>query len=277
MNVRPLYILLMLMLSSCSGVVKRPEALAIKKVAIVSLYSNQSVYNVGKEGGGALNFITLSAFSDTKKSPENALLIPDVGSYKLVTYSLYTFEEELGKIKGWQIVPTIKVVNAPAFKSFALKFSPNTSRMVASDDESLSLKWQTPRGMPSVTTADIKDNKEVFLKEINKMAEELDLDAVVVIQLDFAYAPDHSSPDGKEDLTDAYASVATSIKVINRRGALAVATPEASSDSGERFISDGRASFVGKQMIFNDEVENMFKNAIQKCAVNLREKINKEL
>ncbi|MDZ4662988.1 MAG: hypothetical protein SGJ18_15355 [Pseudomonadota bacterium] len=277
MNRNPLYILLVLLLSSCSGVVKKPEALEIKKVAIVSLYSNQSVYNVGKDGGGALNFISFPTFSSHKPPSDSALLIPEMGSYKLVTYSLYTFEEELGKIKGWQIVPTVKVVNALAFKSFALKFSPDASRVIASDTSSLSLKWQTPRGMPPVTTADIKEHKELFLKEINKMSEELDLDAVIVIQLDFAYAPDHSTPDGKEDVTDAYASVATSIKVINRRGTLAIVTPDASSESGERFISDGRASFVGKQMIFNDEVENLFKNAIQKCAVNLRDKINKEL
>ena len=86
-----------LLLSSCAGVVKKPEGLEIKKVAIVSLYSNQSVYNVGKDGGGALNFISLQSFSGAKPKEKNALLIPELGSFRLVTYSLYTFEEELGK------------------------------------------------------------------------------------------------------------------------------------------------------------------------------------
>lgn len=271
--------LMILILSSCSGIVKKPEAKEIKKVAIISLYSNQSVYNVGSENtsGGALNFISLSPFGNQKSQAKNALMMPEMGSYKLVTYSLYTFEEELGKIRGWQIVPTVKVVNAMAFKSFASKFSPSATRMLASESNSLALKWQTPRGMPPVTAADLKENKDIFLGEVNKMADELNLDAVILLQLDFAYSPDHSTADGKDDLTDAYASVATSIKVINRRGTLAIATPEANGESGERFISDGRASFVGKQMIFNDEVEKLFKNAIQKSAVSLRDKINKEL
>ncbi len=268
--------LVIFFLAGCTGIVKKPEALQIRKVAIISIFSNQDVYNVGQDQDGPLSFISIPYF--TKAQPQgNSLSLPQTGSFKLVTFSLNTFEEELSKIKGWQIVPSIKVINSQTYRTFASRFKSPIDREIASQVGSIVNQWQTPEGMLPVTSVDIKDKKEALVAEINRIADDLGLDAVVLIQLDFGYSPDHATPDRKEDTADAYASVASSIKVINRHGKFAISTPDPDKSSGERFTSEGRASFIGKELIFNDEVENLFKNAIQKSAVDLRQKINKEL
>ncbi|OQW48943.1 MAG: hypothetical protein A4S09_13335 [Proteobacteria bacterium SG_bin7] len=264
---RKLFFGLLLLTNACSGIVKKPDVFNIKKLAIVGIQTNQGIYSTGEIDRG-FTFFSFPVFLG-KGAVEPLMLpqIPATGGFRLVDFGLNTFEEELGKIRGWQVVPAIKVVGSPAYKEFSKTIQNIPGRSVASE---LISNWYSPQGMTPIGDQN-KVLKKDTMKEIQKIASQLGLDAVVFVDMDLAYAPDHSINMG------AFASVASSLKVIAKTGAIVVSTPEVKNGSGERYFSDTSSPGLGKQLVFNDEIEAMYKAAIQKSAASLREKINKEL
>lgn len=258
---------LFLLTTACSGIVKKPDVFSIKKLAIVGIQSNQGIYNTGEVDKG-FGFFSFPVFSGKKIEPLDLPQIPATGGFRLVDYGLNTFEEELGKIHGWQVVPAIKVVGSPAYKEFSRGLQTVPERSIASEILS---RWYSPQGMIPIGDQTKVLKKSEAMKEIQKVAASLGLDAVVFVDMDLAYAPDHSIATG------AFASVASSLKVIAKTGTTVVSTPEVKNGSGERYFSDTSSPGLGKQLVFNDEIEAMYKSAIQKSAASLREKINKEL
>lgn len=261
------YLVFVFLVCGCSGIVKKPEVFNVKRVAIISLQSNQGVYNI-REASGGNSFFSIPYISKTNLPAEPSYL-PETSGYRLVDFSLNTFEEELSKIKGWQIVPSIKVINSAQYKVFGRSIQFQPTRSIAT--EAATKKWFTPQGMWPIS-----NSRSELVKEISKMANDLNIDAVALVTLDFAYSPDHASANNL-GASGSFASVATSIQIITKSGGTVVTTPDVSRGNGERFSSDISSPLLGKQMTFNDEVETMFKSAIQKSAINLREKINKEL
>jgi hypothetical protein len=257
---------LLLLTTACSGIVKKPEVFTIKKLAIVGMQTNQGIYNIGEVDKG-FSFFSLPGFS-RKNDKSNLPQIPETGGFRLVDYGLNTFEEELAKIKGWQVVPAIKVVGSPAYKEYARAIQNTPERTIASEILS---QWYSPQGMTPIGDQTKIFKRNEAMKEIQKVSEKLGLDAVVFVNMDLAYAPDNSINTG------AFASVASSLKVIAKTGTIVVSTPEVTNGSGERYFSDTSSPGLGKQLVFNDEIEAMYKSAIQKSAASLRDKINKEL
>ncbi len=265
---RKLFFSLFLLTTACSGIVKKPEVFNIKKLAIVGIQSNQGIYNIGEANKG-FSFFSFPVFSGKSiVEPLDLPQIPTTGGFRLVDYGLNAFEEELGKIRGWQVVPAIKVVGSAAYREFSKALQGGVERSIASE---LISRWYSPQGMTPIGDQSTILKKNEAMKEIQKIAATLGLDAVVFVDMDLAYAPDHSINMG------AFASVASSLKVIAKTGTIVVSTPEVKNGSGERYFSDMSSPGLGKQLVFNDEIEAMYKAAIQKSAASLREKINKEL
>ncbi len=269
---RNLIFSLFLLTAACSGIVKKPDVFNVKKLAIIGIQSNQGIYNTGEVDKG-FSFFSLPVISGKVAESQNLPHIPETGGFRLVDYGLNTFEEELSKIKGWQVVPAIKVVGSPAYKEFSRLLHYSSGRSIASD---LLSRWYAPAGMVPIGDQSSAIKRGISMKEIQKITEALGLDAVVFVDMDLAYAPDHSV--GREKGSQGcYASVASSLKIVAKSGAVVVSTPDVTNGSGERHFSDNSSTDLGKQLVFNDEIEAMYKTAIQKSAVSLREKINKEL
>lgn len=264
--------LILPVLTACSGIVKKPDVLNVKKIAIVGIQSNQGIYNTGEVDRG-FSFFSLPVFSGRPAAFGDLPHIPEIGGFRLVDFGLNAFEEELGKIKNWQVVPAIKVVGSTAYKEFSRVVAGVPERSIAS---TILGRWYAPQGMIPVgdQASTIKHAESV--KEIQKLAGALGLDAVVFVDMDLAYAPDHSISSDKEG-QGCFASVASSLKIVAKSGTLVVSTPEVKNGSGERHFSDTSSPALGKQLVFNDEIEAMYKTAIQKSAASLRDKINKEL
>lgn len=259
---------LFLLTAACSGIVKKPEIFSVKKLAIVGIQFNQGIYNTG-DIDKSFSFFSFPVFSGRAKVELLELpQIPATGGFRLVDYGLNTFEEELGKIRGWQVVPAIKVVGSAAYKEFIRALHNGPERSIASEIIS---RWYSPQGMIPIGDQNNVLKKSKAMKEIQKIAGSLGLDAVVFVDMDLAYAPDHSINMG------AFASVASSLKVVAKTGTIVVSTPEVKHGSGERYFSDTSSPGLGQQLVFNDEIEAMYKAAIQKSAASLRDKINKEL
>lgn len=269
---RSISVLLLYVISlGCTGIVKKPEVFHLKKIAVLNIKANQGLYNISESLSGGFFSFSYSKNADNEKMI--SLSIPQPGGYRLADYGLYAFEEELAKIKGWQMVPAIKIVNSPGYQKLSRKIFRSPDRVTASEAIS---KWFSPQGMVPVSDpGSVLSNSEA-ISALKDFMEASELDGVAFVNMDLAYAPDHTSTGSKE-LQGAYASVGSSIKIVAKSGNIVVSTPEVSQGAGDRQFSDRSSPLLGLQLIYGDEVESMYKAAIQKSAVALREKINKEL
>lgn len=258
--------------TACTGIVKKPDVFGVKKIAIIGIQSNQGIYNTGEVDKG-FSFFSLPVFSGKTLDISNLPHIPETGGFRLVDYGLNAFEEELSKIKNWQVVPAIKIVGSSPYKEFSKAVSGSPERSIASE---ILGRWYSPQGMIPIGDQSKTIKRSESMKEIQKLSRALGLDAVVFVDMDLAYAPDHSV-NRDRDIQGCFASVASSLKIVAKTGTIVVSTPEVKNGSGERHFSDTSSPALGKQLVFNDEIEAMYKTAIQKSAASLREKINKEL
>jgi hypothetical protein len=254
-----------LLLSACAGGsmirVTKPEIDGVKKLAIVSVYSNSELYNVG--GGGQLTALVSMI---AKKSGNKGLALSGT---KLVDHALDAFTAELGKVKGWVVLPSQAMLESPAYKAFAESFTASQSGAAGAVT---GFAYSAPKGMITANMVNLKSSPQ-YLQQFGKLCSDLNVDAVAVIHLDVAYAP-YTAVMGSGT---AKASVAADVKVINREGKFVAMTPDIEKGKGMRLLSDDKAGMVADELVYSDAVEKMFLEAVSKNAVYYAEELNKQL
>lgn len=252
-------------LSACAGGsmvrVAKPEIDGVKKLAVVSVYSNSELYNVG--GGGQL---TALASMIAKKSGNKGLALSGT---KLVDHALEAFTAELGKVKGWAVIPPQAMMESPEYKAFAENFTASQPKAAGAIT---GFVFSAPQGMITANMVNSRTSQQ-YLQQFGKLCGDLNVDAVAVIQLDMAYAP-YAAVMGSGT---AKASVAADVKVINRDGKFVATTPDIMKGKGMRLMSDKKAGLVADELVYSGTVEEMFLDAISKNAAYYGAEINKTL
>ena len=114
---------------------------------------------------------------------------------------------------------------------------------------------------------DVLDRLKSFMAAQN-------LDGVVIIHLDIAY--DASIAVGGTGTANA--SVGTNLQIINRDGEVAADTANYKNAATYfRKRSDGSTAMVAGEILYNEPVEKLFLDSIQKDAAFIRETINEQI
>jgi len=255
-------------LSGCANIVRKPEVDVVKKVAIISVYTNSTINKVGgggKNGGGA-HLLSKLAGKEDGSTPS--------ARTRIAQYALDTYTKELGRVAGWQIVSADTVVASSAYKDMGkLPGEAGQNRALASVAGALTtLQQATFVTPPKMWAIQMKDGETKHADSMTKLCKSLGVDAVAVVQLDLGY----ESSFALGGTGTAKASVASSMKMFTREGKYAVAFPEIQPGQGSRYESDDTAMMLGGNISI-DNNEKIFQQAINKAAYATRETIVKEL
>jgi hypothetical protein len=251
--------------TGCATVVRKPEVNVVKKVAIVSVYADQTLKKVdgkGQNGGGA-NFLAKAAGVE---DPDQDKRI------QLMQYALETFRKELGQVPDWSVVSDDQILtNAfyqelEKFKSEGGAGSGILAAAVGAMSTLHQAKWTTPPKMYALELTEKDASDAERLNKLKELCEKLQVDAVATVHLDLGYE-DGIAAFGQGQ---AKASVAGSMKVVTREGKMAVVFPDLAKAPSKRYISDNGALMLNGRLFLNEDAQAMYKDAIAKTAVGMR-------
>jgi hypothetical protein len=249
-----------------TSMVKRPEADIVKEIAIVSVYSNPKVKNLGGDGNsvteeaaGWASWLGVSG-NNAKKEPNAVDKMLDFGGTRFVEHGYKELKQALNGVKGWKVVDKSEYINKKPMQEFVhMVHNRNRDRMGA-------LKGIT--GNMYTTVAGLAeypfDQKDKDGQQFAKLAKDLGVDSVAILQLDVAYDPS-TAIGGTGTAT---ASVGTALHLYNRKG------KEAVRSGIVRFDSEETTAMINGSILFSDPVERMFKDSITKSAHFYKKKIN---
>lgn len=267
----PLFAAITLLLSSCASIVRHPEVDPVKKIAIVSLYSNQTILKVGGGGsvGGGADFLKKAIGTKDEDNSDNSNRV------RLAKYALDKYREVLNKVPGWEVIPNETVVALAEYQKLG-EVPEAGAKLSKAIDFAVRLqqaKYNTPPKMWAIQLSE-KDRNSAQVEKLAKLCAKLGVDAVAVVDLDLAYEAGFFSIGGNGA---AKASVASSVKVLNRDGKFAVVFPDIAPAAGTRFTSERPVTMIGGKLLMMGEVEKAFHEAIDKAALNTIEVIKEGL
>lgn len=285
MNARllSLFMVAFVMVGCASPMVKKPAANGVKKIALVSVYSNIEVYDVktGNKKGAALAMLKQVVKGSNDISDEHV---------QIATHALKSFSEHLDTSQ-WKIVKPATIIKSPAYKSFRKEMKQDgwLSRLATAS-------VATPPGMVYIPFESVageknkvqlgQDPTQKAKDRLAKLAKELNVDAVAVAYVDLAYKRGMFSFSGTGLLSSirgsATPSVSSAVVAVNRKGEIAIQTPHLVKGGGTRteaedkvpLISDGGATFSGEK---GQEAIAGFAKTMDKSVETLRKQMNKEL
>ena len=263
--------LLIIGLTSCTSIVKKPDINNVKKVALVSVYGNQNIREL-KQSGWARKSEVVTGFNDEQRQ-------------KVAQLALNYYEAKLKEMGNWKVMPVQQMLTSAKF-SAAIKELRAVKDVSGKkiDEKSLTGKlgnfltnvaemgYLTPAGMHPLPITDENRNDRV-IKSLVKLAKDLDVDAVAVVHIDLAYTGGTFSLGGTGT---AVATVASSIKLVDKNGVVVVDYPDV-TDKTKRFESETSSGMLQGKLIFNAKLETMLKEAIIASADNLVTEIKKEM
>ncbi|MFH1283023.1 MAG: hypothetical protein ABII27_05105 [bacterium] len=289
-----LCIVLAVVLSSCSSILRKPEVFSVKKIAIVSIYANSDLHDMKapKNPKTTLNVLKALMGKESDKSLEGSELV------QIVTYGLKAYGEQLNSVQNWTVLPPLEVIKSEKYK-----------KLMSQDDQSFmgeilkvfknaeAEKWVTPVGMPRIPADNltygkgkkvvIKGRKDPVKDLIEKLAElckELQVDAVAVIGLDLAYKKGMlSSMSGTGLLSGvrgkATPAVASEIIIVSKNAKIAVETKLISQ--GVEYSTSNSAPMMlkGKPDLKDSAGKSLeaYYKAVLKSAELIKGNIEKEL
>lgn len=246
-------------LSGCAGIVRKPQVNQVRKAAIVSLYANQKV---PKRGGGGV----VERWDATMR-------------LQVAEDALATFATELQRT-GWALVPPNAVIESQlyqdAFKPADVDPSSKLGKVVSFLGSLERAQYFMPAGMYPVLLDDREANTRYYgdarrndpKQVLAKLAQRLDVDAVVIVQLDYCYQGGTWSMLGNGE---AVMTAASSIKAVNREGELVINMPSVPVCGGARTSSDTSAVMIGGNLVLpnigKERFAAMFKEATRGSAV----------
>jgi hypothetical protein len=186
-----------LFVSGCGTmVIKKPDVLAVKKMAIISVYANTDIHDVEAKENTQVNALQalMSAVSTEKDIQSDELT-------QIATYGLKAYGEELEGVGRWKVIPPQTVLKNPKFKALN-KETVDTAlgTFLSAMHKAADSSWVTPTGMPYIPASSLtqtggsktivfgkKDPMVEAREALAEVCKSLDVDAVAVIGLDLAY------------------------------------------------------------------------------------------
>lgn len=250
-----LMVSVLLFLMSCAAkITQKPGVEIVKKIAIISIYSNSVPYKLG----GGIGLAALMSIVSKKGDQEKGF-----GGTRLVKYALDMYSTDLNKVRGWVIVPPDEILKAPAYKAFCETVKERRGSLLGGLSK---LAAVTPPGMIVYDLS--RGASKLKIEEMKNLCNALGVDAVMAIELDIAYE--------KKGILSGVASVSASINAINSNGEWALKSIPARENKA-RFVSNRKTAMVAGEIIFSNKVEMMFEDAIQKNVMHHVQKIREEL
>lgn len=249
---------MILFAAGCASIVQKPEVNAVHRAAIISLYANEKVPNA--DGLGVV--------SDWDKRVR----------MEVAEDALRTFAGEL-QVTGWQLVSPDSVIKSKEYQdSFAIPDEIANSKMgklASLMQNAYRQSFFTPAGMWPIQLDDREANTRYFgdaagnnpKQRLAEMAKKLDVDAVIIVQLDYCYDGGTFSLLGTGE---AVMTAASSVKAIDRNGNVVINMPSPGMCDGKRGKSDTSAVMVKGNLQFTrlarDRFKKMFIEATRESA-----------
>jgi hypothetical protein len=232
-------------LSGCSSKYNKDALRSTKRVAIVSLYANEKVPE--KRGRGLVK-----GWDETFKM-------------RVAQDSADIFSASLAQI-GWTVVSPDQVVRSDAYqKAFGKNQSEPQSKLEALGNkigsflmEQRRRNYFTPAGMHPIELKDQEANTYTWgtgadqtpKNLLAKFAKELNVDAVLLVQLDYCYEGGTFTSFG--GLGEAFMTAATSLKAVNQKGQMIINMEDLATcaDVDTRAASKGSVFMNGGDIVF---------------------------
>jgi len=263
-------------------IVKKPQALTVKTLAIVSVYTNETIFDVEEKTGQT------DVLKALKKvvSGEQGLKDENV---QIATAALQTFSEELNGLGQWVVVPPAKVFEHPAYQAFARKTSEGGALRRLADTA-----WAAPPGVPVVQREYLtgvpgqiqigRDDTKEPRETLGALCRELGVDAVAVVEVSLAYKTGWLSGMRGTGLFSgvhgrAKPSVASSLVAVMQDGRIALQTEDVTRQ--DRYVSENAPMLLkGRVDLKGDSGQEsivQFNAAVKASAAAMKQAIAKEL
>ena len=267
----PSLAVLSLLAAGCGSIVLRPQVHQVKSAAVVSLYANARV--PAKGGGGIV-----------RDWPEQMRT-------QVAEDALLAWGEELERL-GWRLVPGDRVIQSAAYQDTFRADGANQSgwraALVSYSKWLARGQYFAPAGMMPVVFTDGDARTGRFAagrqaderrKALASLAERLDVDAVVIVQVDYCYQAGMFSLLGTGQ---AVMTAASSVKAVNRRGEVVVNMPQLQRcEQRDRAKSSTSAAMLQGDLLFQhlgqDRFRSMFMEATRGSAEKTRMRLEREL
>ena len=265
-------------------IVKKPAVNDLKRIAIVSVYMNSDIYDLKSGSAKATDQNILKRIVDSSHTPSDENL-------RLAMYALKVFAEDLSTAQ-WQVVDPKIILQSTSYKSFvhdtqSTKFLKSlVTTNVATPPDMAYVPFEAVAGKANTIYLGNNDPTTNTKQRLAKLARDLGVDGVAVIQLDLAYKTGLlSSMSGTGLFSDirgpATPSVAAAVVIVNKNGEIAIQTAHI-SDGGKRLeakdtvpmLHHGIVSFQGKP---GQATMDMYNKLIRQYAITLKQAIEKEL
>lgn len=271
-----------LLAGGCSSIVKKPDIYTVKKLAIISVYANNSIYNSKTmKSDSGLNLAALKHLVGKEDEIETDEIT------QIVTGGFDAYLNSLKKLKQWVIVDPKTVFNHPSYKTLGgagwierLSYAQYTPAY-----NSKVIHFLTVAKTGSMSYVNGKEVHEEARKELAQFCKALNVDGVAIIELDLAYKPGFLSSMGgtgvfKSVKAPASPDVSAAMIIITKNGAIAAQTDGIAKGGGNRFVGE-KVSMLhqGKVALKSKDGENVkeYVRVIALSAEDLRGRIEKEL
>lgn len=283
-----------LCLAGCTTLIKKPQILSVKKIAIVSIYANADLHDVKapKNPTSTLSFLTAMMGKEKDKSIESNELV------QIVTYGLKAYGEQLDSISNWSVLPPLEVLKSNKYQELMKEGNDSfMGELLKALKKAEGSQWVTPPAMPRIPadsltrgkgrTVIIKGQRDPVKYAQMKMAElckELEVDAVAIVGLDLAYKSGMLSGMKGTGLLSgvrgkATPAVASEIIVITKNAEIVVESKLLSQGGTYSYSYSVPMMMKGKPNLqdSNGKSVEAYYSAVKKSAEVLKKQINKEL
>jgi len=268
--------LLGIFLMGCgASIIKKPEILSVKKMAIVSVVMNTDTYNIekAKQKSG----LDVRALKKMVGMEEDI----DTDQYlQLVTAGLDSYQKELNSMAQWELIPIAEVLDNESYKTSQWQGKP----FFISPPEMHQIHYADVAKTGTTTYVDGKEIHEEARKKLGQLAKDLGVDGVVIIEIDFGYEPVFLSGMKGTGLLSgirapAKPSVSSSMVIITKDGAIGAQSPAVVKGGGTRYTGDKVDMIHQGKVDLKDKDGSSVKEAartIGLSAAGLKAKILKE-
>lgn len=254
-----------LLLAACGApsVLIKPPANSIEKIALVHVSATRGLRNLNNTS--STGAITLVAGKGNNDSEDGA---------SLANFAIDTFNDAFSKIGTWKIVDTSDVLASEAYRGF-VKRSEEAMPKNKFVRSLISSGLSVPNGMAYLPG---EGRDKAGMKSLAKLAQDLHVDAVVVMQLDMAYLPSASIAG----IGSARAAVGMSVVAVTKDANYAIKLPSLQDQKAYnpnnpyRQRSEASVPMVAGVLVLASS-EEIFRDSIRKDIIALRDNIDKEL
>ena len=277
-----------LVVSGCGGIVKKPEINSVKRIGIISVYSNSRLHYFHENkviisptpmdfAASALKLGAAVKNSFDKSSP-------------LLEFARQSLEAEFKKLPQFQVIPFEEFGQNPAYRNLSVSTG---KPMFQNKTLTIGSMISTPPdfdiapGMKAIEGLAQSPVDRTLMTNLTNLAKDLNLDGVIVVRFELGYKNAfftfHSlgsalagSVSGGRTVS-AVASVAATLRLITRQGNFGIVIPDFKDGEGSRKVSDKKFTIMDGKALMTDETVAAMRESILQAVVSMREMIAKEL